>query len=88
MHKPITHIVKDENGRISFVFMEGQSPVLPIGDVNGDGTVDVSDVNAVINIILGNASESDYPGQADIDGSGGIDVSDVNRLINIILTNN
>ena len=58
------------------------------GDVNGDETVDVSDVNAVINIILGNATASDYPGKADINGSGDIDVSDVNQLINIILTSN
>lgn len=89
MHKPITHITKDTStGYISFVFMEGQSPAGLAGDVNGDETVDVSDVNAVINIILGNATASDYPGTADINGSGDIDVSDVNQLINIILTSN
>ena len=89
MHKPITHITKDTStGYISFVFMEGQSPAGLAGDVNGDATVDVSDVNAVINIILGNATASDYPGTADINGSGDIDVSDVNQLINIILTSN
>ncbi|MBR1882307.1 MAG: dockerin type I repeat-containing protein, partial [Muribaculaceae bacterium] len=55
------------------------------GDVTGDGKVDVSDVNAVINIILKNKVESDYPGVADMDGDGKVDVSDVNAIINLIL---
>ena len=53
------------------------------GDVNGDGVVDVSDVTALVNKILGMA---DWPdSRCDIDGSGVIDVSDVTVLINIIL---
>ena len=55
------------------------------GDVTGDGKVDVSDVNAVINIILKNKAEADYPGVADMDGDGKVDVSDVNAIINVIL---
>lgn len=56
-----------------------------IGDVTGDGKVDVADVNAIINIILKNKTQDDYPGIADIDGNGIVDVSDVNMVINIIL---
>ena len=56
-----------------------------IGDVTGDGDVDVSDVNAVINIILHKKTQDDYPGNADVTGEGNIDVSDVNAIINIIL---
>ncbi|MBO7609526.1 MAG: BspA family leucine-rich repeat surface protein [Muribaculaceae bacterium] len=59
-----------------------------IGDVTGEGDVDVSDVNAVINIILHKKTEADYPGNADITGEGNIDVSDVNAIINIILHKN
>ncbi|MBP3739128.1 MAG: leucine-rich repeat protein, partial [Muribaculaceae bacterium] len=55
------------------------------GDVDGDGKVDVSDVNAVINIILKTKQASDYPGNADVDGDTKIDVSDVNVIINLIL---
>ena len=58
-----------------------------IGDITGDGMVDVSDVNAVINIILKNKVESDYPGVADLNDDGKIDVTDVNSIINIILKN-
>jgi len=54
------------------------------GDVNGDGSVDVADVNIVINIMLGKDSADNYP-NANIDGQGGIDVSDVNMVINIML---
>ena len=55
------------------------------GDVNGDGKVDVTDVNAVINIILKTKQATDYPGNADVDGDTKVDVSDVNAIINIIL---
>ena len=58
---------------------------LATGDINGDGTVDVTDVNIVINIMLGKANNGDYPGDANVDGQGAIDVSDVNTLINIML---
>ena len=56
------------------------------GDVNGDGVVDVADVNAAINIILELKTQDDYQGNADLSGDGKVDVSDVNQIINIILT--
>ena len=52
------------------------------GDVNGDGTVDISDVNAVINIMLGKGQSNDA---ADVNGDGKVDISDVNVVINIML---
>ena len=56
-----------------------------LGDVTGDGLVDVEDVNAAINIILKTKTVDDYPGNADVNGDSMIDVEDVNRIINIIL---
>jgi len=55
------------------------------GDVDGNGEVDVNDVNILINIMLGKANADDYPGQTDIDGQEGIDAGDVNALVNILL---
>ena len=52
------------------------------GDVNGDGTVDVADINAIIDIMLGKAAAVDV---ADVTGEGSVDVSDVNAVINIML---
>lgn len=54
------------------------------GDVDGSGVVDVTDVNVVVNIILGKALFSNYP-NADVDGTGVVDVTDVNKVVNIIL---
>ncbi|GEM_PF-2463285 len=54
------------------------------GDINGDGKVDVTDVNVVVNIILGKDSKDNYP-NADTDGNGTVDVTDVNAVVNIIL---
>lgn len=53
------------------------------GDVNGDGVVNVSDVTALINKILGMAEIADE--KCDINGDGIINVSDVTALINLIL---
>lgn len=53
------------------------------GDVNGDGNVDVSDVTALINMILGTTS-ADLE-VADINADGILDVTDVTALINAIL---
>ncbi|MDO4512339.1 MAG: family 10 glycosylhydrolase [Bacteroidales bacterium] len=54
-----------------------------VGDVNGDGAVNVSDVTALINKILGT---SDYPDAiCDINADGVVNVSDVTALINLIL---
>lgn len=53
------------------------------GDVNGDGEVNVSDVTALVNRILGAAEYDDAV--CDIDGNGDVNVSDVTALINKIL---
>ena len=52
------------------------------GDVNGDGQVDVADVNGVINAVLGRSALN-----ADVNGDGQVDVADVNAVINLILSN-
>ncbi|MBR1804507.1 MAG: hypothetical protein IJ775_06370 [Muribaculaceae bacterium] len=73
---------------MTLVISKVTEPEQKVGDVTGDGKVDVADVNAVINIILKNKTENDYPGNADVDGDGKVDVSDVNAIINIILKTN
>ncbi len=53
------------------------------GDVNADGKVDVTDVTALINQILGTASFS--ADSCDINADGTVNVTDVTALINLIL---
>ncbi len=55
------------------------------GDVDGNGTVDVTDATTVINLILGQTVSGYNPVLADVDGNGQKDVTDVTALINIIL---
>lgn len=52
------------------------------GDLNGDGLVDVDDLNVLINVILGKVTTIPT---ADINHSGMVDIDDVNALINLIL---
>ena len=54
------------------------------GDVNGDGRINVSDVAALINMILGLVTMDEQ--RADVNGDGRVNVSDVSALINIILS--
>ena len=54
-----------------------------VGDVNGDGKVNVSDVSALINMIMGLTAMDQSA--ADVNGDGYVNVSDVSALINLIL---
>ena len=84
-----TSTVYDASGNYvhnAWVTVTGEvEPEGVLGDVTGDGLVDVEDVNAAINIILKTKTVDDYPGNADVNGDSMIDVEDVNRIINIIL---
>ena len=62
---------------------EGGSSQFKRGDVNRDGDVNVSDVTALINMILGILTVDQEV--ADVNGDGSVNVSDVTFLINIIL---
>ena len=54
-----------------------------VGDVNADGSVNVSDVTALVNQIIGSGS---YSAQAcDMNGDGEVNVSDVTALVNLII---
>ncbi len=56
------------------------------GDVNGDGSVNISDVTALIDYLLsGNASGINLSG-ADCDQDGSINISDVTALIDYLLS--
>lgn len=56
-----------------------------IGDVNGDGSVDVTDINILTNVVLGIDDAAKYGNRADVTQDGIVDVSDINAVIGIIL---
>ncbi len=51
------------------------------GDVNGDGEINIADINAVIDMIL--TSNDDIKG--DVNDDGEINIADINSLIDLIL---
>ena len=59
---------------------------LLIGDVNGDGSISVTDVGMMISYILGQNPAGFNKDAADLNGDGTISVTDVGALITKILT--
>ena len=55
------------------------------GDVNGDNMVDIADINAIINAMLGLDKQGVEHQICDTTCDGTIDIMDVNRVINILL---
>jgi hypothetical protein len=49
--------------------------------VNGDGEVNIADINAVIDLILA----GDETGKGDVNGDGEVNIADVNAVIDLIL---
>ncbi len=66
----------------SFVYYE-REPIT--GDVNGDGEVNIADVNCLIGVILGTRQASEFNGRAFVNGDDEVNIADVNTVIAIIL---
>ena len=58
----------------------GEQPGIK-GDVNGDGEVNIADVNAIIDMILSGSMDA----KGDVNGDGEVNIADVNVIIDIIL---
>lgn len=64
-----------------------------IGDVDGNGVVDITDVATLIDILLDNdqplkttsTDDNGVPGAADVDGNGSVGISDVTALLDLLL---
>ena len=62
------------------VYGDEPQPVKP-GDVNGDGEVNIADVNAVIDMILSNKPSA----SGDVNRDGEVNIADVNAVLDMIL---
>ena len=56
-----------------------------MGDANGDGTVDISDVLVTVDYVLGKNPDPFIIANADMDLTGQIDISDVLMIVDKIL---
>ncbi len=55
------------------------------GDINNDGDVNISDINCIIDILLGGLVDKDTMRRADVNNDREVSISDINALIDIIL---
>ena len=76
---------------LTFSIKEYEEPPVPdpfslrVGDVNGDGEINIADINAIIDILLGGKADLDTSKRADGNYDGEINVADVNIIINYLL---
>lgn len=56
-----------------------------VGDVNNDGEVNISDINAIVYIILGGVVDDETMSYADITSDNEINIADINALLDLIL---
>lgn len=56
------------------------------GDVNGDGEVNIADINALLDIILGGKVDDATRRRADVNEDGEVGIADVNAVMDIILS--
>ena len=61
-------------------------PAYSIGDVNHDGNVNITDVTALIDYLLGDVTAA--PAEADVNGEGGVTITDMTALIDLLLGSN
>lgn len=80
---PPTYVHKAFGPTITLHFFKGFNPAPCPGDVNGDGEINIADVNAVIDMIL--TENIDKAG--DVNGDSEVNIADVNSLIDMILNN-
>ena len=64
-----------------------EASTVMIGDVNGDGEVNVSDVVALANFAMGETTEGFNKEAADLNNDGEVNVSDVVALANQVMGN-
>ena len=61
-------------------------PIEDVGDINGDGTISIGDVTALVDMLL--SGEIDRAPYCDINLDGSVTIADVTTLIDLLLGNN
>lgn len=76
---------------LTFSVEEYTEPPLPdpfdlsVGDVNGDGEINIGDINRLIDILLGGFANYDVRQRSDLNFDGELNIADINGLIDILL---
>lgn len=83
LHVPVNYIEAYQSAEYWKDF--GNIVAYPVGDVNYDGGVDISDVLYTVDDVLGKIPVGFHADNADITKDGKIDISDVLSIVDIIL---
>lgn len=78
---PYTLLMPDED-----VTITANAPLYQHGDVNQDGIVNIADVTALIDYLLGDTNAA--PAEADVNQDGIVNIADVTALIDLLLGSN
>jgi hypothetical protein len=81
------YLQSSTTGFLPQIYRKVTSTETPSGNVNGDtdGKVDIADVTALVNMILGKAEKNEM---AKINDDDDVTIADVTALVNIILGKN
>ena len=79
---PPTYTYVADGPSLTLKFVYSTQPDIVPGDVNGDGNINISDINTIIDCIL--TSKTDIEA-ADVNGDGAINISDINAVIALIM---
>ena len=69
------------------LYIKKVGQTLKRGDVNGDGTVNITDVTILINAVMSEDFTNIYLSNADVDDSGNHNITDVTLLITSVMGN-
>ena len=89
--KTVSKLIKTLCFVISFLMVGtvANAATVVVGDVNGDGSITMSDANAVVNYYLATTKPSDFNKAAgDVNNDGTITMSDANMIVNMFLSGN
>ena len=89
--KTVNKLIKTFCLVISFLMVgtAANAATVVVGDVNGDGSITMSDANAVVNYYLATTKPSDFNKAAgDVNNDGTITMSDANMIVNMFLSGN
>lgn len=62
------------------------APMAILGDVNGDGEVNVADISALVAVVMKTSTFPENYGRADINGDGEVGVADLTALVALVMS--
>lgn len=66
------------------ITVEEEEKPIAVGDVNGDGEVNATDLACIVNVLAGLESNETYEGRADVNADGQVTASDIAEVVNIL----